>query len=181
MGKLYFLVGLARSGKSVFAQKWINQEIDIIDNSLFITKSKNFMTHQTYIPRTIVCADDIRLSLGHRWNGHVEPFVNAIKLTMIKSLLYKHDVLVDGTHTTPKSILELLNIDKNALPFVMNTSPQICKQRAKETNQEDLYPVIDRMYNQMLEMSQCEYIKINNIVKVIDELRSKVQSTTIRD
>lgn len=181
MGKLYFLIGLARSGKSTFAQKWLNQEIDIVDNSLFITKSKNFMTHRIYTPRTIVCADDIRLSLGHRWNGHIEPFVNAIKLTMIKTLLYKHDVLVDGTHTTTKSILELLNIDRDALPFVIYTNPQICKQRAKETNQEDLYPIIDRMYFQLLEMSQCEYIKINNIVKVIDELRDKVKSTVIRD
>ena len=181
MGKLYFLIGLARSGKSTFAQKWLNQEIDIVDNSLFITKSKNFMTHRIYTPRTIVCADDIRLSLGHRWNGHVEPFVNAIKLTMIKTLLYKHDVLVDGTHTTTKSILELLNIDRDALTFVIYTNPQICKQRAKETNQEDLYPIIDRMYFQLLEMSQCEYIKINNIVKVIDELRDKVKSTVIRD
>lgn len=181
MGKLYFLIGLPRSGKSTFAQKWLNQEIDIVDNSLFITKSKNFMTHRIYTPRTIVCADDIRLSLGHRWNGHIEPFVNAIKLTMIKTLLYKHDVLVDGTHTTTKSILELLNIDRDALPFVIYTNPQICKQRAKETNQEDLYPIIDRMYFQLLEMSQCEYIKINNIVKVIDELRDKVKSTVIRD
>ena len=181
MGKLYFLIGLPRSGKSTFAQKWLNQEIDIVDNSLFITKSKNFMTHRIYTPRTIVCADDIRLSLGHRWNGHIEPFVNAIKLTMIKTLLYKHDVLVDGTHTTTKSILELLNIDRDALPFVIYTNPQICKQRAKETNQEDLYSIIDRMYFQLLEISQCEYIKINNIVKVIDELRDKVKSTVIRD
>ena len=181
MGKLYFLIGLPRSGKSTFAQKWLNQEIDIVDNSLFITKSKNFMTHRIYTPRTIVCADDIRLSLGHRWNGHIEPFVNAIKLTMIKTLLYKHDVLVDGTHTTTKSILELLNIDRDALPFVIYTNPQICKQRAKETNQEDLYSIIDRMYFQLLEMSQCEYIKINNIVKVIDELRDKVKTTVIRD
>lgn len=126
MGKLYFLMGLPRSGKSSWAQSWIEEKPG----------------------RVIVCADDIRLACGHRWNSHIESYISSSKELMIKTLLQKHDVLVDGTHTTENNIRKLLQIDHNAQPIFINTHPEVCKKRAKQTNQEDLYPIIVRMqYN----------------------------------
>lgn len=179
MGQLFFLIGLPRSGKSSIATEWVNGKIDIGENSCFTYRDIRYKP--LTIPRVIVCADDIRLSMGHRWNGYVEPFVNAIKLTMISTLLKKHDVLVDGTHTTTKSISGLLDIYKIALPLIIQTPPDICKQRALQTKQDDLIPIINRMYDQLLKMSNEDFISPKNIVNTINELRSKVSEPRIAD
>jgi len=134
MNSLYFTVGLPRSGKSTCCKDFL----DTFDNI------------------AIVCADDIRLAMGHRWNPFVEPMVNAIKLTMIRTLLYKQDVIVDGTHTTKKSIMELLRINHMARPIYMKTSAEECKKRAIDSKQEDLIPVIERMDRQLKEWKQSD-------------------------
>lgn len=182
MNKLYFLIGLPRSGKSSFSKKWVEDKINILENNIY-TENKNCYC-QNLNPRVIVCADDIRLALGHRWNGLVEPYVNATKLTMIRTLLQKHDVLVDGTHTTERSIRELLDINKDAIPYYIPTSPEECKKRAKETNQKDLYPIIDRMYNQIVELANDETYYSSMIVEImdkIDNMRHNIYPPEIRD
>jgi len=71
--------------------------------------------------------------------------VFAIKYAMIRTLLLQgYDVLVDDTHTTDESILRLLEIDVNATYFYVDTSINVCKDRAVDTKQEDLIPIIDR-------------------------------------
>jgi predicted kinase len=174
MNKLYFLIGLPRSGKSFFAQKFLNYKINILNNNCYTENKPCCVLNLN--PRAIVCADDIRLALGHRWNSYTEEFVNAIKIVMIRTLLKKHDVLVDGTHTTERSIRELLNIDKTAIPFVIRATCEECKKRAKATNQEDLYPIIDRMYNQL-----CSLDGDYGIYQTIDSWRDKTFLPEIRD
>lgn len=152
-GNLFFLIGAARSGKSTICNKWINYDYNIQDGLLIqytYTARVNKMMANIIRPRVVVCADDIRMSLGHRYNSAMEQFVHAIKITMIKSLLSRgHDVLVDGTHTTEQSIKQLFEIDPSAQYGMVPTSKEECYTRAKVTNQEDLYPVIDRMFDNL--------------------------------
>lgn len=142
---LYFLIGVARSGKSTFAKDWQN-----MGNS-----------------RVVVNADSIRLALsGDRWNYLTEPFVHAIKNTMIRTLLNQgYKVLVDGTHTTIKSISELFDIDNNARYYIINTPKEECIRRAIESKQSDLIPVIERMSNQLelLTIDKIEEARQNSI------------------
>ena len=145
MHHLFFLIGLPRSGKTSTVHRWLNYDIDICNNNTIDRSGNKF----EFPSRVTVCADDIRLSMGHRWNGFVEDYVHATKIMMIRTLLHKHDVLVDGTHTTAKSIKQLLAIDKNAQYYIVNTPPEECKKRATVTNQEDLHPIIDSMNEQL--------------------------------
>jgi hypothetical protein len=126
--KLFFCVGLARSGKDTFIQKWLRErENDEI--------------------RQVVHADSIRLALGHRYNSCVEGLVYEFKKIWIRSLLKIDNVhvIVNGTHTSEKSIKEILQIDINAQPILIPTTPEICIERAKATGQPDLERPITRM------------------------------------
>ena len=170
-GKLLFLIGLPRSGKSTIAEKlshfngyigdahYIPYDIHII-NTKGNTKS-----------RAIVCADSIRFNLhGMRWSTVAEPFVAVIKTIMIKSLLDKGvDVIVDGTHTTPKSVEEMFHIDPEAEYCFIYSTSEICKARAVQSLQPDLIPVIERM-NQQLQ-------KLNK--NIIEDIRLKVKNNPI--
>jgi hypothetical protein len=101
----------------------------------------------------VVEADKIRMAMGHRWNSYVEGFVGAVKHTMVRALLYEHDVLVDGTHSKSSHIQQLFEIDQDAEFFFIDTPPGLCKQRAVETGQADLIPVIDRIAGQLMELA----------------------------
>ena len=164
MGKLYFMQGFARSGKSTVANKWVNY-IGNIKNNTFTERLGDRGKQVDDLPRVLVCADDIRFSLGFRFNWRLEDYVHCVKNTMIKTLLYKHDVLVDGTHTTKGSIIALLNIDINADYYRMDTSVEECCRRAVATGQSDLIPVIERMGKQLAALP------------TIDELREEVKKS----
>jgi predicted kinase len=163
-GKLYFLIGIARSGKSTIAKRWQNYEIDIKYNQL------RKHVGMRNIPRIVVCADWIRLALhGQPFAIEAEEMVHTIKNLMIKTYLDNgYDVLVDGTHTTKNSIQQLLHIDRNADFYVVNTSPEECKQRAIDTNQQYLidHGVITRMARQL------DIFKYNP-TSFVDSLRPK--------
>lgn len=148
MGSLTFMIGIPRSGKSTYCTEWVRGAPN----------------------RAIVCADDIRLALhGKRFEGRAEPMVHAIKMTMIRALLNRGmNVIVDGTHTTEKSIRELLEIYPEANYVLFTTNKDECKRRAKETNQEDLYPVIDRMDLQLQNLLQ------KGIDKIIADIKTKL-------
>lgn len=137
-GKLRFMIGLQRSGKSTWANKWVRDKPRVDSDGVVV-------------PRVIVCADDIRLAVsGKRFNRHAESVVFMIKDYMIKSLLIRgHDVLCDGTHTTKTSIRRNFEIDLDAEWTLINTPVEICKQRAIETNQPDLVQVLDRTGRQL--------------------------------
>lgn len=146
---LFFFVGLPRSGKSTLAKQWLNHLYDI-SKGLCIDRKDNTSRVIDGNPRVVVCADSIRIALsGDRFNYLTEGFVHSIKHTMIRGFLRDgYDVLVDGTHTTKNSIMSLLSLDIDAMPCFMNTPINICKTRAVECGQQDLLPVINRMYEQ---------------------------------
>ena len=146
MGKLYIMQGFARSGKSTVSKQWEDFEIEI-KNGKLLKRSEG--KRSTELPRVIVCADDIRLTFGFRYNWRFEDYVHAIENTMIKTLLCKHDVLVVETHTTKGSIIAMLNIDINAEFYRMDTSVAVCCERAVKTGQADLIPVIERHGKQL--------------------------------
>jgi predicted kinase len=170
-GRLHFTIGLPRSGKTTYCKQWADQDKG----------------------RVVVNADSIRLALsGDRYNSLCEPQVHATKLVMVRSLLlYGYDVMVDGTHTTKRSILELLyidpmerfGIDEDVYPHVLETHPDVCVQRARETGQNDLIPVIDRMVNNLNEWVTNLFITDNDGHKrlyglgIIDDIHKKIFSS----
>lgn len=130
--RLFFTIGAARSGKDFYLKKWLREREG----------------NEIRIP---VHADSIRLSMGHRYNDYVEGLVHAIKNLTIRSYLEMDDVwvVVNGTHTNECSIKEILSIRNDAIPIVLNTPIEKCLQRAHNTNQEDLVPVIKRMFDNL--------------------------------
>lgn len=171
-GKLYILAGICRSGKSTIANQWVNFEIDIYHGH--IEPRRNLMKYNMdgQNPRVVVCSDDIRLALhGLRFEILSEEFVHAIQGITIRSQLNRGcDVLVDGTNSKLEHIKRLLYIDNNADYLIVDTSPEVCKQRAIETNQADLIPVIDRMHSQLC-------VWKNNAKEEINKLREQVKRT----
>lgn len=142
--KLYFLIGLPRSGKSTIAKEWQKYEIDILNHKIYYT-GRTYPLDDN--PRIVVNADAIRLALhGQPFIAEAEKTVHAIKEIMIKAyLLMGYDVLVDGTHTKIEHIDDLLYIRKDAEYLLIDTNINICKQRATDTNQEYLFKPIERM------------------------------------
>ena len=134
---LYFLVGVARSGKSSIAERWLNYEIDIERNTLITRdESKGYAD----IPRIVVNGDQIRLTLhGQPFIAQAEPVVATIKDFITKLYLDSgYDVLVDGTHTTAKSIRKVLEIDNDADFYLVDTPIEECQSRAILSKQEYL-------------------------------------------
>ena len=83
---------------------------------------------------------------GEVYNKNSEGMVRTIKQLMIKTLLRTgHTVLVDGTHTTIKSIEKIFSYDIDAQPIIIDTDEETCKSRAVDSGQIDLIPVIERM------------------------------------
>lgn len=129
MPKVIFTVGLPRCGKSTFCKEFRKSNPNTV----------------------IVRADDIRLAYGFRYNSLLEKQVAATKETMLITLM-KEDydyILVDGTHTSEKSIKDIIKIAPEAQPKVIITHPQTCKDRAAASYQSDLVPVIDRMWTNL--------------------------------
>ena len=127
---LIMTVGLPRSGKSTWCKK---------------------MAAERGWP--IVCPDAVRWALyGRRWWAPGEKQVWAASYLMARSLfLAGHDtVLLDSTSTTR----EARNFWKPGDDLLWTlryheilTASHVCIRRAKETLQEDLIPVIERMVN----------------------------------
>lgn len=158
-GKLRFLIGLQRSGKSTFATQWMRGASRTDDDGVVF-------------PRAVVCADNIRLAIsGQRYNRHIEPVTFMVKDYMIESLLSRgHDVLVDGTHTTKMSIRRNYEIDIDAQWTLINTPVAVCKQRAIDTGQPDLVPVLDRTG------AQLKALLNEGIAHVCDAMREEVRA-----
>ena len=132
-GKITYLIGPTRAGKSTFCKKWL-QERDI----------------EGY-HRIVVNADMIRIAIhGERYNHHSEPIVFSAQYLMLKTFyLQGYHVLFDETNTTDISIRRILEIDPEAMPLIFDTPAEICKERAVASSQLDLDSVIDRHCNQL--------------------------------
>jgi predicted kinase len=119
--ELLMTVGLPRSGKSTWAREQ---------------------------GHPIVCPDAIRLALhGKAWEPLAEGLVWAIaKITVRALFIAGHDkVILDATNNTIQTRSEWKS-DSWKRKYVMFITPKSeCLQRAVETNQEYLIPVIERM------------------------------------
>ena len=122
MNKLILTVGLPRSGKSTWAKK------------------------QGY---PIVNRDAIRLALhGQAFIGASEDMVTAIESYMVKSLfLAGHDtVIVDATNLKEKYRKRWEYLGSwTVTTHILTASKEVCIQRAKDGDRDDLIPVIERM------------------------------------
>lgn len=138
---LTVLIGMPRSGKSVYASKWELEE-----------------DRDNHLARVVLSQDKLRLALhGMRYVQSAEPVVHGIYSTMVRTLLMnpRLHILLDDTHTTVSAIRAVLNIDADAEFIYIHCDSEIAKQRAVNTKQSDLVPVIDRMYENLV--SLCNY------------------------
>lgn len=132
MKKLIITVGLPRSGKSTWA------------------KSQGF---------PIVCPDSIRLALhGEAFNPLAEQFVWAIAKAMVRALFISgHDtVILDSTALTKYRRKEWKSKKWIREYKEFDTSKEECIKRAKDTDQEYLIPVIEKMNKDREKISQNE-------------------------
>jgi len=118
---LILTVGLPRSGKSTWAHK---QKCPVVNR------------------------DAIRLALhGQAFIVNAEPMITAIEEYMVKSLfLAGHKkVIVDATHLKEKYIKRWDVGPWDLQTHILTTSKEVCIERAKADNREDLIPIIERM------------------------------------
>ena len=122
VNKLILTVGLPRSGKTTWAKKQ---------------------------GHPIVNRDAIRLALhGQAFIGASEDMVTAIESYMVKSLfLAGHDtVIVDATNLKEKYRKRWEYLGSwTVTTHILTTSKEVCIQRAKDGDRDDLIPVIERM------------------------------------
>lgn len=133
-GGLYFLCGTPRSGKSTFANNWVNEPVGA--------------------PRVIVSGDDIRQALtGREYAKNAEAAVFSLMDTITLALLIRgFDVLVDETSTSPDTLKRYLRLHPDPVMIMMDTPIDICIERARQHNQEYLVPVIERCGARLTEL-----------------------------
>lgn len=122
---LLLTVGLPRSGKTTFARAFSK------DNGV-----------------PIVNPDSVRLAIhGRRFEALAEGFVWATARAMVRALfLAGHDmVLVDATNTTRKRRDEWKSPDWRTVCHVIDTTKDVCIERAQAENDAEIIPVIERM------------------------------------
>lgn len=138
---LICMVGLPRSGKTTIVRRLMKK-----------------------YGAPVVRRDDIRLALhGQRYIRSAEPFVKAISDVMIRSLfLSGHEVIIcDETNYSRAARDFHKSTGWKTVFYEVPTSPEICKQRAIDTDQIDLLKVIDDMYmrREPLEDDEERYIE----------------------
>lgn len=130
MPKLYVMVALPRSGKSTYVRE-------------------NFKG----IP--VVSADQLRLLIhGERYAREQEPKVWWVRNILLQALMEQGlDVVVDQTNITRDRRSQLLKLARKygyeAIAVIIETDVETCKDRAVETRQEDLIPVIEEFALQL--------------------------------
>lgn len=120
------MMGLPRSGKSTIVAE---------------------LTKQLGAP--IVRRDAIRLALhGQRFASDAEPMVKVFSNYMITSLaLAGHNIIiVDETNYSRAARNSIRALGYETFFYHVDTSPEVCKERAIATDQADLIPIIDSMF-----------------------------------
>jgi predicted kinase len=123
---LIAMVGLPRSGKSTISRR---------------------LADRLHAP--IVKKDDIRLALhGQRYQLLAEDFIRAIGKVMIRSLFLSGSkiVIADETHYSRAARDHVRDSGWDTEFYHVDTSPEVCIERAYATNQADLEPVIKEMW-----------------------------------
>lgn len=121
---LHMMVGLPRSGKSTEARR---------------------------LNHPIVEPDAIRQAIhGTMWRAESETLVWGVASVMVRALFLTgyDDVTLDATNHTKQRRQIWESPDWLVKYHVINTPPEICIQRAKDTSQEYLLPIIERMMTQ---------------------------------
>lgn len=150
-GRLYYMIGLSRSGKSTVCDKWLDYTTSVIDNRMAAPRGGGLADDIRH--RVVVETDAIRKAItGDRWNGRAESQVYAIKHAMIATLLEQgYDVLVDGTHTSEVSMTRMLELDVHAEFCLHDTSLGQAVDNARKSGQSDLVNVIYRHSNNLMD------------------------------
>lgn len=123
---LLSLLGLPRSGKSTITAR-LRRELGV----------------------PVVNADSVRYALhGQRYRSLAEPFVFAIREVMVRSLFGAgHDLVIyDETNYSRATRDRMKSEEWQNVYLVVDTPPEVCKERALATDQPDLLPVIDAMF-----------------------------------
>lgn len=117
--KVIMLVGLPRSGKSTWARK---QGLPVL------------------------CPDAVRLALhGERFLLKAEPMVWTVVGVMFDALMISNDTIIFDATNVEKGRREQWFKKYPNIEFelkVFKTHPEVCVQRAVDTGQEDLIPII---------------------------------------
>ncbi len=115
-GKLFFMVGLPRSGKTVIADEWVRSW----------KHGEN--------PRVIIGGDDYRTAIhGEIYRKEAEGTVFAMMDVSVRAQLDRgHDVLIDETCTTEATLLRYLRLDIDATPIFVDTCMEVCIDRAED-------------------------------------------------
>jgi predicted kinase len=139
------------------------RKVKMINNERLESGNKKHLICNVGLPRSgkttwsksmllpIVNKDAIRLALhGQRYIQESEGWVHQMALTMIKSLfLAGHDtVILDATNITKKRRDDWLSDDWDTHFKLFNTSKEVCIERAMETFDYVIIPVIERMSDQ---------------------------------
>lgn len=122
---LLSMLGLPRSGKSTITAR-LRRELGV----------------------PVVNADSIRLALhGQRYEALAESFVFAIREVMVRSLFNAgHELVIyDETNFSRATRDRMKSKNWDNLYLLVDTTPEVCKERALLTEQPDLLPVIDAM------------------------------------
>lgn len=138
---VYIMVGLPRSGKSTYAEKYKGN-------------------------KAIISADQLRyLVYGQRFWGPGEDMMWAIRKIALTMLMEQGiDIVIDETNTTEarrKSIIELARKHNYIIEVVViNTPKEICIERARAEGDEKIIPVIERMAEQLepISLAEVDYI-----------------------
>lgn len=164
-GRLYFTVGLSRSGKSSWVKKWGEYSIETFIDPLpgdaitcYPRKSRDYLDHDDRIlpnfKRVVVSGDSFRRALhGSDFRIEAESTVYAnMDIATRAHLMDGYDVMVDETCTTEQTLLRYLRLDINARPIFFDTPEEECIKRAIDTGKPHLIGPIKRMARQLKEL-----------------------------
>jgi predicted kinase len=180
-GNLYFTVGLPQSGKSTYCDTWSRHpDVNIDYTPLFeLGALKTFQDlHDPIVPRprVVIAGDDFRKALyGRSYQIEAEATVFAMMDVAARALLNRgFDVIMDETCTTEQTLLRYLRLDRAATAVFINTTKDVCIERAKASGKEYLVGPIERMAGQLDELKK-------NFGKTVCRLRDYLRSRESQD